>query len=110
MFLGAAELIEQHGWVQDTMGNLEMGLCADGAIARMFGFPHEFEPNPYFQLRDRTVLYFLRRSDVLATTWTMFNDTPGMTKERVLSMLRWLADVVKEEQDGAGERPQRQPD
>lgn len=97
VFLGAAALIEQHGWVQDTMGSLEKGLCADAAICHMFGFPHEFEPTPYFALRDRTVWYFLRRSDVHATTWTMFNDTPGMTKEKVLSMLRWLADVVKEE-------------
>lgn len=101
VFLGAAALIEKHGWVQDTMGNLETGLCADAAICHMFGFPTAFEPTPYFQLRDRTVWYFLRRSDVHATTWTMFNDTKGMTRERVLDMLRWLADVVKEEeQDG----------
>jgi hypothetical protein len=75
-----------------------MGYCADGAIARMFGFPTAFDYTAYWELCDRVPWYFLRRSDVYATGWTMFNDTKGMTKEKVLDMLRWLADVVKEEE------------
>lgn len=97
VFLGAAALIEKHGWVQHIMGNQDHGYCADGAIAVMFGFPREFDCNAYWRLHYIASPFFAYRSDVLATTWTMFNDSRGMTKERVLDMLRWLADVVKEE-------------
>lgn len=98
VFLGAADLIERYGWVQHVTGNQDIGYCADGAIAVMFGFPSEFDPNGYWQLHYIASPHFAWRSDVRALTWTMFNDTPGMTKEKVLSMLRWLADVVKEEE------------
>ena len=68
VFLGAAELIEQCGWVQHTTGNRELGFCADGAIATMFGMPHEFDPNAYWRLHYVASPFFAYRSDVLATT------------------------------------------
>lgn len=96
MYDHAASLIEEYGWVQGRFGNQVIGFCMIGAISYTFIPKHSDAYNP--------LLY--------ATGWngvghkssiSIWNDTPGRTKEEVIAKLHEVASQLRS-QDGNTDR------
>lgn len=82
----AADLIEKFGWIQGNYGAEECGYCALGAILAV-DFDDDYSIhsfNNYIQDNHPDM-------NLGAVEW---NDTPGRTKEEVISTLRKAAAYV----------------
>lgn len=82
VLIDAADLIEQHGWVQQTFGRSDLGYCLFGAVftAAQLGDYDE----PWDLLGDRT------NGDPIG-----WNDELRRTKEEVLGLLRETAEAIQ---------------
>jgi len=84
----AADLIEEHGWVQGEYGNKRKGYCVIGALGR------EALPMTY---HDAVVRLDAALPDTFPEKTSRFqrlvewNDTPGRTRDEVLQLFRKAA-------------------
>lgn len=101
----AADLIEKYGWVQSSYGNADRGYCMVGAM-RAVANPtrHMYSTslsnhNWYSDVLGRWIKPYVTSSPAhfcggCAGEITVFNDTPGRTKEEVVLHLRKFADEM----------------
>lgn len=86
VLLRAAELIEQHGWVQGSAGEGHgHGFCVDHALVSAVG---ELAPTCLWSADHPSYRRLYRAVGMGPSIW---NDQPGRTKRDVLAKLRAVA-------------------
>lgn len=92
LMLSAASIIERDGWCQNSMTSPSGQVCLEGALLRAYGvkFDHhtgasQMPPNAVF---DVLMTIKNRLGGTRPFDW---NDTPGRTKEEVVTKLRAVA-------------------
>lgn len=103
----AASLLEEHGWIQGSLGIKPLGFCMIGAINQTFGDSYRLPPSASLesQLPSGLTVYSIHVPIIKATgeasLWNgggaIWNDQQGRTKEEVITKLR---EVAKELRDG----------
>jgi hypothetical protein len=98
LLLKAADLIEDHGFVQNRIGRGEGdGFCVAHAMARAFGGDDLYESHAYKRLRRSLGMgpyeshAYKRLHRSLGMGPSIWNDEPGRTKEEVVAKLRAVA-------------------
>lgn len=92
VLLDAARLINTHGWVQG-FNMSEDGYCAGGAIIEALGLPQYADwdaqhRGAYLRATLPLVEHLCKLGERSIVQW---NDTPGRTKDEVVSVLRGVA-------------------
>lgn len=85
-FLKAADYIEQHGWCQKVLQDMDGKVCLLGALS--FGGA---DGMCSVRLVEQVGRYLKRKGLTKRGTAVVWNDKPGRTKEEVVAALRGAA-------------------
>lgn len=93
----AADLIEEHGWLQGQMGDVGRGFCLLGAVYEGVDYAmYSHDPGSYGLIVEGA-LRRVRR--VVGNKMVGWNDSPGRTREEVVAALRTAASLPPVEDD-----------
>jgi hypothetical protein len=83
LLLAAANYIEEHGWCQGALENINGQVCLVGALDKT----KDYNDQGYYPA-------ILAIQDIIGPRFGEWNDQPGRTKEDVVNLLRQVAHNV----------------